>query len=132
MYAFAPIFGSLSDRLGAKPTIVLGQLIFLVSLAFSGFGQSDFLAVMFGLFLLGLGWSASTVAASALLSESLDTENRSKVQGFSDSLMSLSGAFGGAIAGTILALYTFGGLNAAALFPVVFISLALVFSRRWQ
>ena len=132
MYAFAPIFGSLSDRLGAKPTIVLGQLIFLVSLAFSGFGQSNFLSVIFGLFLLGLGWSASTVAASALLSESLDTENRSKVQGFSDSLMSLSGAFGGAVAGTILALYTFGGLNAAALFPVVFISLALVFSRRWQ
>lgn len=132
MYAFAPIFGSLSDRLGAKPTIVIGQLIFLVSLAFSGFGQSDFLAVMFGLFLLGLGWSASTVAASALLSESLDTENRSKVQGFSDSLMSLSGAFGGAVAGTILALFTFGGLNAAALFPVVFISLALVFSRRWS
>ena len=132
MYAFAPIFGSLSDRIGAKPTIVLGQLIFLVSLAFSGFGQSNFLSVIFGLFLLGLGWSASTVAASALLSESLDTENRSKVQGFSDSLMSLSGAFGGAVAGTILALYTFGGLNAAALFPVVFISLALVFSRRWQ
>lgn len=132
MYAFAPIFGNLSDRIGPKPTIVVGQLIFLVSLGFSGFGQKDFYAVMFGLFLLGLGWSASTVAASALLSETLDTENRSKVQGFSDSLMSLSGAFGGAVAGSILALYTFGGLNAAALFPVVFISLALVFSRRWQ
>lgn len=132
MYAFAPIFGNLSDRFGAKQTIVIGQLIYLVSLAVSGFGQSDFYAVMFGLFLLGLGWSASTVAASALLSESLDTENRSKVQGFSDSLMSFSGAFGGAVAGSILALFTFGGLNAAALFPVVFISLALVFSRRWS
>ncbi len=132
MYAFAPIFGTLSDRLGAKPVIAIGQLTFLVSLAVSGFGQSDFTAVVIGLFLLGLGWSATTVAASALLSESLDTEDRSKVQGFSDTLMSLSGAFGGAIAGTILALYTFGGLNAAALFPVVFISIATLYSRRWR
>lgn len=132
MYAFAPIFGNLSDRLGAKPTIAIGQLIFLVSLALSGFGQSEFVSVVIGLFLLGLGWSATTVAASALLSESLDTENRSKVQGFSDTLMSLSGAFGGAVAGTILALYSFGGLNAAALFPVVFIAIATLYSKRWS
>ena len=132
MYAFAPIFGNLSDRLGAKRVIAIGQMIFLVSLGISGFGQSDFTAVVIGLFLLGLGWSATTVAASALLSESLDTGDRSKVQGFSDSLMSLSGAFGGAIAGTILALYTFGGLNAAALLPVVFIGIATLYSRRWR
>ncbi|HEY7854100.1 MAG TPA: MFS transporter [Aquiluna sp.] len=132
MYAFAPIFGNLSDRLGAKRVIAVGQLIFLVSLGVSGFGQSDFIAVVIGLFLLGLGWSATTVAASALLSESLDTGDRSKVQGFSDSLMNLSGAFGGAIAGTILTLYTFGGLNAAALFPVVFIAIATLYSRRWR
>ena len=132
MYAFAPVFGNLSDRFGAKPVIAIGQLIFLVSLALSGFGQSHFASVVIGLFLLGLGWSATTVAASALLSESLGTDDRSKVQGFSDTLMSLSGAFGGAIAGTILALYTFGGLNAAALFPVVFISIAIIYSRRWR
>jgi hypothetical protein len=45
--------------------------------------------------------------------------------------MNLSGAFGGAIAGTILTLYTFGGLNAFALVPVVGIVLATSFSRRW-
>ena len=132
MYAFAPVFGNLSDRFGAKPVIAVGQLIFLISLALSGFGQSHFASVVVGLFLLGLGWSATTVAGSALLAESLDTENRSKVQGFSDSLMSLSGAFGGAVAGTILALYSFGGLNAAALFPVVFIAIATLYSRRWS
>ncbi len=132
MYAFAPVFGYLSDKLGAKPVIAMGQIVFLVSLGFAGFGQSEFWSVVLGLFLLGIGWSATTVAASALLSESLGTEDRSKVQGFSDTLMSLSGAFGGAIAGTILALYTFGGLNAAALFPVVFIAIAIIYSRRWR
>lgn len=131
MYAFAPVFGFITDKLGAKPTIVLGQGIFLVSLAVAGFGQYNFTAVMVGLFLLGLGWSASTVAASALLSEVLDTEQRPRVQGFSDSLMSFSGAFGGAISGVILTVYTFGGLNAAALLPVVMIVIATSFSRRW-
>jgi hypothetical protein len=46
--------------------------------------------------------------------------------------MNLSGAFGGAIAGSILALYTFGGLNAAALIPVVLIVVATALSRRWK
>lgn len=132
MYAFAPIFGTLSDRIGAKKVVLVGQLIFLVSLGISGFGQSDFAAVVVGLFLLGLGWSAATVAASALLSEILPAKERTVVQGFSDSLMSFSGAFGGAVAGTILTLFTFGGLNAAALSPVVFIVIATGYSRRWS
>jgi MFS family permease len=132
MYAFSPIFGMLSDRIGAKPTILLGQLVLLFSLAISGFGQSNFSLVVVGLFLLGLGWSAATVAASALLSEVLEVDQKPVVQGFSDSLMSLSGAFGGAVAGTILTLYSFGGLNAAALLPVILIVLATAYSRRWR
>ncbi len=132
MYAFAPVFGMLADRIGSVKTIVLGQLIFLVAIGFAGIGQNNFQMVMTGLFLLGLGWSASTVAGSALLTEVLPTDEKTKVQGFSDSLMNLSGAFGGAISGTILLLYTFGGLNAAALIPVVFIVVATSFSKRWR
>lgn len=132
MYAFAPLFGIVSDKLGARKTVLLGQSILLVSLAVSGFGQFDFYLVMLGLFLLGLGWSAATVAGSALLSETVDVADRPHVQGFSDSLMSLSGAFGGAVSGTILTLYTFGGLNAAALLPVVLILLGAAYSRRWR
>jgi MFS family permease len=131
MYAFAPVFGVLTDRLGARPTILLGQLMLIAALATAGFGQFSFAAVVVGLFLLGLGWSAATVAASALLSQELPVAEKTKVQGFSDTLMNLSGAFGGAIAGTILTLYTFGGLNAFALVPVVGIVLATSFSRRW-
>jgi MFS family permease len=132
MYALAPIFGMLTDKLGPVRTIVLGQVTFLVSLGFAGFGQDNFLMVIIGLILLGLGWSASTVAGSALLTEVLPTDEKTKVQGFSDSLMNLSGAFGGAISGTILLVYTFGGLNAAALIPVVFIVVATSYSKRWR
>ena len=132
MYSLAPVFGWLTDKFGAIRIVVTGQFISLTSLAVSGFWQSEFYAVVLGLFLLGVGWSASTVAASALLSETLATGQRSKVQGFSDSLMNLSGAFGGAISGIILTMFTFGGLNAAALVPVVFITLATSYSKKWR
>ncbi len=132
MYAFAPVFGLLADRIGSIKTIVLGQFIFLAAIGVAGLGQNNFQMVIVGLFLLGLGWSAATVAGSALLTEVLHTDEKTKVQGFSDSLMNLSGAFGGAISGTILLLFTFGGLNAAALIPVVFIVVATSFSKRWR
>jgi MFS family permease len=132
MYALSPIFGVISDRVGARKTIILGQLILLISLAVSGFGANNFSMVVLGLFLLGLGWSSATVAGSALLSESLDISEKPVVQGLSDSLMNLSGAFGGAISGTILILFGFAGLNAAALLPVVLIVFATAYSRRWQ
>ena len=132
MYALSPIFGVISDRFGARKTIILGQLILLLSLAVSGFGANNFSMVVLGLFLLGLGWSSATVAASALLSESLEISEKPVVQGLSDSLMNLSGAFGGAVSGTILILFGFAGLNAAALVPVVMIVFATAYSRRWQ
>jgi MFS family permease len=132
MYALSPLFGWLSDRFGPRRIIVLGLSIFVLSLGFAGYGHQDFAMVLIGLWLLGLGWSAATVSASALLAQSLELEDRTKVQGFSDSLMNFSGAFGGAVSGTILTIYGFNGLNAAALFPVLLIAFAVAFSRRWK
>lgn len=118
MYAFSPIFGWLSDKLGRVKTVILGQLIYVAALGIAGFGQDDRALVTIGLFLLGLGWSASTVGGAALLTATLPIEEKTNVQGLSDSLMNLSGAFGGAIAGSILAAFMFLGLNLEALIPV--------------
>lgn len=118
MYAFSPIFGWLSDKLGRVKTVIVGQLIFVAALGIAGFGQDDRTLVTIGLFLLGLGWSASTVGGAALLTATLPVEEKTNVQGLSDSLMNLSGAFGGAIAGSILAAFMFLGLNLEALIPV--------------
>ena len=121
MYAFSPVFGWLSDKLGRVQTVILGQLIYVVALGFAGFGQDDRTMVTIGLFLLGLGWSASTVGGAALLTATLPVEEKTNVQGLSDSLMNLSGAFGGAVAGSILTAFMFLGVNLAALIPVFLI-----------
>jgi hypothetical protein len=65
------------------------------------------------------------VAGSALLATSITGEEKAHVQGLSDSLMSLSGAFGGAVAGLVLATLEYPGLSAAAMVPV---SLILLFT----
>ena len=123
MYAFSPIFGWLSDKIGKIQTVLVGQLVYVAALLFAGLGMNDHQSVLVGLFLLGLGWSASTVSGAALLTSSLPAEEKTNVQGLSDSSMQLSGAFGGAIAGTILAAVAFEGLNYVTLIPVAIILL---------
>ena len=127
MYALSPLMGYLADKLGKVQTIFLGQLLYVAALLFAGLGHADRLMVTIGLTLLGLGWSAATVAGSALLSATLPANEKTNVQGLSDSLMNLSGAFGGAVAGLLLASFQFEGLNAIAMIPVTVISI-LVFA----
>ena len=121
MYAFSPVFGWLSDKVGRIQTIVLGQLIYIGSLLVSATAGHNHEQTTLGLFLLGLGWSATTVAGSALLTATLPPAQKTNVQGLSDSSMQLSGAFGGAVAGSVLAAIAFAGLNYVALTPVAIV-----------
>lgn len=123
MWAFSPIFGWLADRIGNLTTIVVAQLVYVISLLFTSLGDMDQLSLSIGLLLLGLGWSASTVAGSSLLSKTLSTDEKINVQGLSDSLQSLSGAFGGAMSGVILAAIMYSGLSVVAMVPVAAILL---------
>jgi MFS family permease len=132
MYAFAPLFGILSDKIGPVKTIVTGQIIYVAALLIAGLGSETGHLVTIGLFLLGLGWSAATVSGSALLSVSVPAEQKTNVQGLSDSLMNFSGAFGGAISGTLVALYMFTGLNLITLVPVAAILVMSVLVRNYR
>ena len=134
MYAFSPIFGWLADKVGRIQTVVFGQLIYVAALIVAGTSGHNQTQITIGLFLLGLGWSAATVSSSSLLSATLPAEQKTNVQGVSDSAMQLSGAFGGGIAGSVLAAVYFGGLNASALLPVSIVlalsGIALIRARR--
>lgn len=130
MFALAPVFGVLADRLGRIPTILLGQVILVASLLFTGFGSENETAVVIGLVLLGLGWSAATVAGSTLLSESTSLARRPSVQGVSDLLMSGSGALGGALAGVALAFLGYQGLSFVALVLVAAVIIRVVATRQ--
>lgn len=127
MYAFSPVMGWLSDTWGARNTILLGQSILLLAVFVAGTSAHSNLQITFGLVLLGIGWSASVIAGSSLLSQSLEPAVRPAVQGLSDLAMNLAGASGGLLAGLIMAGWNFGTLNAAAAVltvPVIFVIIA--------
>ncbi|MEX5271749.1 MFS transporter [Kocuria sp. CPCC 205290] len=124
MYALAPVFGWLADRLGRRPVVLLGQVAFTAALVLSWLASVSPVLVTVGLVLLGLGWSASTVAGSALVAEAVPPPERPQLQGVSDLFMNLAGAAGGALAGPVLALVGFDGLSAALLVLVGLVVLA--------
>lgn len=110
MYALSPVFGILSDRVGRVPTILVGQALLAAALLTASFGQQSTIAVTIALILLGLGWSASTVAGSTLLTEASSEERRTRRQGLSDFTMSIVGAAGAIAAGAVLGWIGYGGL----------------------
>jgi MFS family permease len=124
MYAFSPLVGALTDRLGRLRVIQIGVAILLSSALIAGFARADdAITLGIGLFLLGLGWSCTLIAGSALLTESVSPEFKSASQGASDLVMNLSGASGGAIAGVVIATLSYGWLCLLSALPVAFLGL---------
>ena len=132
MYGLSPVFGVLSDRVGRETVIGVGQGLLLAALLMTSFGAESPGWVLAGLILLGLGWSASTVAASGLVADSADPARRTVVQGRADLSMSLAGAVGAGSAGLVLAFIGYAGLSLAAtvLVAVVLGALAIRTTRR--
>jgi MFS family permease len=114
MYALSPVFGILADRWGKLRVVLLGQALSAASLVFAIFANDRPWGVMAALILLGLGWSAATVAGAALLTEASAPELRTRRQGRSDSLMSLCAAAGAVLAGIVLSNFQYAGLGLAA------------------
>ena len=103
MYALSPVVGWLADRFGRIAVILLGQLILVVAVVVAGTATGMPTAYS-GLVCScsALGWSCALVAGSTLLSESVDDEVRTGVQGAADFVMGVCGATGGALAGVVV------------------------------
>ena len=91
MYGLVIVVGDLVDRIGRRRSLVGGLLIMsvanLVLAASSSLG-----GMSLALFLLGLGWSLSYVAATTELVSLAAPSERGRLVGFSDLVSSLTGA----------------------------------------
>lgn len=130
MYALSPVFGILADRWGRVPTILLGYAILAACVAVIALAQHSTAAVTVALVLLGVGWSAATVAGAALLTESSAETLRTRRQGRNDFWMSLIGALGAIGAGSALGWAGFNGLALLALPVLVVVVLLSPLGRR--
>ncbi|MEU6977944.1 MFS transporter [Streptomyces sp. NPDC046371] len=112
MYAFSPVMGWLSDRLGRLSVIGLAVALIAVAALLAGTAGPSHGQTALGLFVLGLGWSAGLVSGSALLTDSVPQAARAAVQGLSDFIMNTAAGVGGLAAGLIVSTVGYGWLNA--------------------
>jgi MFS family permease len=126
MFAFAPLTGWLTDRLGRRAVVLGGIAVLVLACSVAGTAGQSSAQLAVGLTLLGLGWSGTMVAGSTLLSESVPAELRASAQGLSDIVMGLAGATAGALSGVVVHGGGYATLTlVAALATVPLVALAL-------
>jgi MFS family permease len=103
MFAFAPVMGRLVDRHGERAVAVAGAGVLAVGCLVAAQAPDGWSAgLAAGLFLLGLGWCATLVSGSTLLTAATPPVQRPGVQGVSDLMMGACGAAGGALSGMVV------------------------------
>jgi MFS family permease len=122
MFAFTIPLGKLADRFGREPVMYGGVGTALVGALLVAF-TSAFATVTLGTFLVGLGWAAANVAATAFIADHYDTAERGRAIGVNDSFA------GGMTIATALVtgpLVQWAGLPAAGLTAAVVALVPLV------
>ena len=80
-------FGTLSDKIGRKPTILFGLIIFLVGSLICAY-STDIYTLMFGRFLQGAGAIGSV--ATAMVSDLVEEESRGKAMAIMGGFIAMS------------------------------------------
>jgi MFS family permease len=153
MFALSPVFGWLADRLGGVRTAAVGAGLLAVALALgataaladgaasdggtaavhaahAGTGVPTEVLTAVALLVLGLGWSASVIGASALLVSVVEPHVRVPLQGVADATMNYAGAAAAAVAGPVLAWGGFAAVNGVAAVVLVPAVVMLVLARQ--
>ena len=114
MYMAAPFTGWLCDRVGRLAMILCGGFLLIAAVVVAGLAPgSNGLLVASMFFLNGVGWNFAFVAGSALLTDALEPQERTAMQGFADLMAGLMGALGSTLGGVVLQSWGFPVLNAA-------------------
>jgi len=123
MFAFSPLFGAAMDRWGRRAGLVAGCLASVAGALLAGTEGSPPL-VGAGLFALGIGWSATFLGATAVISDVTTPAERAGALGFTDLFVSLCSATAGLISGLVLetAGYSTLGVITAGLVGVVLVA----------
>ncbi|MBL6679685.1 MAG: MFS transporter [Alphaproteobacteria bacterium] len=99
---FTPSFftGYIIMKLGSRKVMMIGVLMYIVSISFAIIGQT-FQHFWMSLFLCGLGWNFLYVGGSDVIAKSALPEERAKVQGVTDFIIFSFVAIGSFLAGVL-------------------------------
>ena len=129
MFGLASVTGWLIDRFGAYVMILVGGLVLVASAILTPLATS-LLPLAVALFLLGLGWNFCFVAGSSLLSAALQPIERGRVQGASETLVSLASGTGSLSVGVIFASGGIAGIGVTGLAFSVLLLIAAIWIAR--
>ncbi len=127
MFAVAPVVGYLLDRFGRRRGLLVGGVLSASGAILGSIVEAPPL-VGFGLFLVGLGWSACFLGATATISDVTAAHERGGALGFTDlftSLASALGALSGAFVLEAAGIAVVGAAMAALILPVLIMVLPL-------
>lgn len=127
MFLPSLVTGVLVDKIGRTAMAIASGAILLLAGLIAAIAPGDSMNLLvIALSLLGLGWNLGLISGTAMIVDSTKTSTRARTQGTVDVLIALSGAFGGALSGMIVANSSFstlsyiGGILSLLLIPVVF------------
>ena len=128
MWAFTVPLGKLSDRFGHERVMIPGVLTGLIGAFLVAFTDA-YALVTLGTFLVGIGWAAANVSATAVVADHYPTHERGRAIGVSDSF---AGGIAVAMALVTGPLLQWSGLPATGGIAVVMSlpPLLIVISRR--
>jgi MFS family permease len=125
MFGFSLPLGRLSDRIGRRATMLAGTAVcaagaLLVPLS------PDYIVATAGIFLVGLGWSAATVAATARIADVVPAEARGRAVGAGDTLVGITSVVCPLLAGPAVLAYGLAAVVPLVLLPLIPAALLLL------
>ncbi len=109
MFAFAPLIGRWMDRVGRRAALLAGCVTSIVG-ALVAATEANAFVIGVGLVAIGLGWSATFLGATAVISDITAPNERAGALGFTDLLISLTSAAAGLTGGIVLEAAGYGPL----------------------
>jgi MFS family permease len=122
MFGFTVPLGRLADRLGRNAVMFPGVATTLVGAGLVAF-TGAFWLVTLGTFLVGIGWAAANVAATALIADLAQTQQRGRAIGLNDSLAGAVSVLTALVTGPLI---DWSGLPAAGITAVLVAAVPLL------
>lgn len=117
MFAFAPLIGRWMDRAGRKAALIGGCLTSIAG-ALLAASELNAVAIGAGLLVIGVGWSATFLGATAVISDITAPKERAGALGFLDLLTSATSAAASLWGGLVLEAAGYGPLGVGFAFLV--------------
>jgi MFS family permease len=128
MFAFTIPLGKLSDRFGRENVMYPGVAVALIGALLVTF-TPHYLTVTLGTFLVGIGWAASNVSATALIADTVETGERGRAIGVNDSVAGAISVITALATGPLIA---WSGLPAAGMAAVLVATIPFIALVVWR